>query len=131
MSVLVTGGAGAIGSHLVEALLARGERVAVLDSFHPFYPRARKEKNLAALRQHAGFAGLYEADVRDAAGVARALEELRPDAIVHLAARAGVRPSLEDPVGYADWNVTGTAVMLAAATEVRAQRFVFASSSSV
>jgi UDP-glucuronate 4-epimerase len=131
MSVLVTGGAGAIGSHLVEALLARGERVAVLDSFHPFYPRAYKERNLAAARQHAGFAGLHEGDVRDAALVARVLEELRPEAIVHLAARAGVRPSLEDPVGYVESNVTGTAVLLAAAAEAGVGRFVFASSSSV
>jgi UDP-glucuronate 4-epimerase len=67
----VTGGAGAIGSYVVEALLARGDRVGVLDSFHPFYPRARKERNLAAARAHAGFAGLYEGDLRDAACLAR------------------------------------------------------------
>jgi UDP-glucuronate 4-epimerase len=129
--VLVTGGAGAIGSHVVDALLARGERVAVLDSFHPFYPRARKERNLAAARAHAGFAGLYEGDVRDAACLARAFGELEPEAVVHLAARAGVRPSLEDPVGYVEANVTGTAALLDAALEAGVGRVVFASSSSV
>jgi UDP-glucuronate 4-epimerase len=129
--VLVTGGAGAIGSHVVDALLARGDRVAVLDSFHPFYPRARKERNLEAARSHAGFAGLYEGDVRDAACVARALGELRPEGVIHLAARAGVRPSLEDPVGYVESNVAGTASLLAASSEAGVERFVFASSSSV
>jgi UDP-glucuronate 4-epimerase len=131
MRVLVTGGAGAIGSHVVDALLARGERVAVVDSFHPFYPRAVKERNLAAARGHAGFAGLYEGDVRDVSTLARIFGELRPEAVIHLAARAGVRPSLEDPVGYVEANVTGTAALLAASLEAGVGRFVFASSSSV
>jgi UDP-glucuronate 4-epimerase len=131
MRILVTGGAGAIGSHVVDALLARGERVAVLDSFHAFYPRARKERNLAQAGAHAGFAGLYEGDVRDAACLARAFAELRPEAVIHLAARAGVRPSLEDPVGYVEANVAGTAALLAASVDAGVERFVFASSSSV
>jgi len=131
MRVLVTGGAGAIGSHVVEALLARGDRVAVLDSFHPFYPREHKQRNLASAREHAGFAGLFEADLLDTRGVASAFSELRPEAVIHLAARAGVRPSLEDPVGYAQVNVAGTAALLEAASSAGVGRFVFASSSSV
>jgi UDP-glucuronate 4-epimerase len=129
--VLVTGGAGAIGSHVVEALLARGDRVAVLDSFHAFYPRSRKERNLAAAFGHAGFAGLHEGDLLDLACVERAFGELRPEAVIHLAARAGVRPSLEDPVGYVQCNVAGTAALLQAAVGAGVGRFVFASSSSV
>lgn len=131
MRVLVTGGAGAIGSFVVEALLARGDEVAVLDSFHDFYPRAVKERNLARARAHPRFAGLHEVDIRDGAGVGRAFSELSPQGVVHLAARAGVGPSLADPVGYADVNLLGTAVVLNAAAAARVERFVFASSSSV
>jgi len=131
LRILVTGGAGAIGSFVVEALLARGDEVAVLDSFHDFYPRPRKERNLVAARAHAGFAGVFEGDIRDAAFVEKTFARLAPQACVHLAARAGVGPSLEDPVGYADVNLLGTAVVLNAATRARVERFVFASSSSV
>jgi UDP-glucuronate 4-epimerase len=131
LRVLVTGGAGAIGSFVVDTLLARGDRVAVLDSFHEFYPRAVKERNLARARAHSGFAGLYALDIRDAAGVARAFAEVAPEGVVHLAARAGVGPSLSDPVGYADVNLLGTAVVLNAAATARVERLVFASSSSV
>ncbi|HWA40941.1 MAG TPA: NAD-dependent epimerase/dehydratase family protein, partial [Gemmatimonadales bacterium] len=96
--VLLTGAAGFIGSHLAEALVARGDEVVGLDSFDPFYPRPVKERNLAALRAGQGFR-LVEGDIRDAAAV-RA--ELTPDTVVvHLAAKAGVRPSLADPAGYA------------------------------
>jgi UDP-glucuronate 4-epimerase len=129
--VLVTGGAGAIGSLLVDALLARGDEVAVLDSFHEFYPRARKERNLAHARRERGFAGVFEGDVRDAAFVASVFEKFAPSAVAHLAARAGVRPSIEDPVTYSDVNVVGTSVMLNAAARAGVERFVFASSSTV
>jgi UDP-glucose 4-epimerase len=129
--VLVTGGAGAIGSILVEALLARGDEVAVLDSFHDFYPRAQKERNLARARGERGFAGVFEGDIRDMEFVAKTFESFAPRAVVHLAARAGVRPSLEDPVTYTDVNLLGTSVVLNAATRSGVERFVFASSSSV
>jgi UDP-glucuronate 4-epimerase len=129
--VLVTGGAGAIGSVLVDALLLRGDEVAVLDSFHEFYPRAQKERNLAQARRQAGFAGVFEGDIRDAELVQKSVARFAPEAIVHLAARAGVRPSLEDPVTYADVNLLGTSVVLNAAARQGVERFVFASSSSV
>jgi UDP-glucuronate 4-epimerase len=131
LRALVTGGAGAIGSFVVEALLARGDEVAVIDCFHDFYPRGVKERNLARARAHAGFAGLYETDIRDEAGIERAFARFAPQGVVHLAARAGVGPSLSDPVGYADVNLRGTAVVLNAAAAARVERFVFASSSSV
>jgi UDP-glucuronate 4-epimerase len=131
MRALVTGGAGAIGSHLVESLLARGDEVAVLDSFHDFYPRARKEANLSAAREHAGFAGLYERDIRDVETVRAALAEFRPESVYHLAARAGVRPSVEEPLDYADVNLRGTAVVATEAAAAGVRRFVFASSSTV
>lgn len=131
MRVLVTGGAGAIGSHVVDALLARSDEVGVLDSFHAFYPRAHKERNLARAKSAAGFAGLWEVDVRDASGVARCLRELRPEAVIHLAARAGVRPSLLEPVEYIDVNVTGTAALLEAVGHASIGTLLFASSASV
>jgi UDP-glucuronate 4-epimerase len=129
--VLVTGGAGFIGSHLLEALLARGDEVAVLDSFHPFYPRGAKERNLEGARLHPRFRGLHEADVRDAKAVGLAIEALEPDAVAHLAARAGVRPSVEEPEEYASVNVTGTAVVLREAIARAVPRLLLASSSSV
>ena len=131
MKLLVTCGAGFIGSHLVEACLARGDEVAVLDCFDPFYPRERKEANLAPARGLEGFAGLYEGDIRDRAYVQQVLETSAPDAVIHLAALAGVRPSLEAPGRYCDVNLTGTAVMLEEAANAGVGRFLFTSSSSV
>lgn len=128
MTVLVTGGAGFIGSHFVEDLLAQGEEVLALDDFDPFYGRALKEANLARARQHDGF-GLVEADIRDMEGLHALPDDI--DAIVHLAARAGVRPSIRDPVGYAQVNLAGTSNLLELARERGVRTFVFASSSSV
>jgi UDP-glucuronate 4-epimerase len=126
--VLVTGAAGFIGSHVAEALVARGDDVVGLDNFDPFYPRAVKEANLAGLARSPRFR-LVEGDVRDRAAVAGLLDA--ETAVIHLAARAGVRPSLEDPAGYASVNIEGTAVLLEAARRAGARRFVFGSSSSV
>jgi len=123
--VLVTGAAGFIGSHVCDALIARGHEVVGVDNFDPFYPRAVKERNLESLRANRAFR-LVEADVaRDHVpfgGVA---------AVLHLAAKAGVRPSLEDPAGYAQANVTGTARVLDAARRAGVARVVLGSSSSV
>lgn len=129
MRILVTGGAGFIGSHTVERLLREdaGE-VAVLDSFNDYYNPAIKRNNLS------GFADrvrLYEGDLTDAAFVARALEDFQPDTLIHLAARAGVRPSIEQPELYIDVNIKGTFHLLEGARRLGAKRFVFASSSSV
>jgi UDP-glucuronate 4-epimerase len=126
--ILVTGAAGFIGSHLVEALAAQGNEVIGIDNFDPFYPRSMKERNLAEIGPQPAFS-FHELDLLDI-GALRAL--LTPDTvIVHLAAKAGVRPSLADPVGYARANVTGTAAVAEAARQAGVSRFVFGSSSSV
>src|SRR5688572_30179308 len=127
--VLVTGGAGFIGSHLVDALLARGCTVTVLDNYDPFYSRSIKEQNVAAAKQDPRYR-LVEGDLRDLDSLRAALHGTY-DAIVHLAARAGVRPSIEDPLTYQDVNVRGTQNMLQLAKEWGVKQFVFASSSSV
>lgn len=128
--VLVTGAAGFIGSHTVEALLARECRVVGVDNFDDFYDPAIKRANVAAAEQHPHFT-LARADVRDGAGLRRIIDEAAPDVIVHLAARAGVRPSIEAPALYADVNVVGTTTVLEAARASGVNRLVIASSSSV
>lgn len=128
-SAIVTGGAGFIGSHLVERLLEEGWFVTVVDNFDPFYPREVKWKNLEKARSHSNFR-LLEVDIRDLEALRRILDG-RYDVIVHLAAKAGVRPSLRDPVGYYEVNVRGTQNLLEIAKEKGITRFVFASSSSV
>jgi UDP-glucuronate 4-epimerase len=130
MRIFVTGAAGFIGSHLAERLCARGDEVVGFDNFDPFYPRATKELNLAALRGQARFT-FVEGDIRDAAAVGRAFGDGRFDVAVHLAALAGVRPSLAEPARYADVNLVGTQRVLDAARAAGVRRFVFASSSSV
>jgi UDP-glucuronate 4-epimerase len=127
--VLVTGGAGFIGSHLCERLLDRGDDVFAIDNFDPFYPERIKRRTIAPLRERG--LGLYEADIRGADAVDRAFGDARPEVIVHLAALAGVRPSLERPDAYMDVNVRGTAVLLESARKAQVRRFVFGSSSSV
>jgi len=131
MNVLLTGAAGFIGSHLAERLRARGDTVIGLDNFDPFYPRALKERNLARLRGDGGFA-LVEGDLRRPEDLGRALDEAgKVDVVVHLAALAGVRPSLDEPVRFWDVNVTGTLQLLEAVHARGITRVVFASSSSV
>jgi UDP-glucuronate 4-epimerase len=130
MRILVTGAAGFIGSHLSERLCARGDEVVGLDNFDPFYPRTIKEENLARLRTVGAFS-FVEGDIRDAAALAGAFGRGRPDAVVHLAALAGVRPSLAEPARYADVNLVGTQRVIDAARAAGVRRFVFASSSSV
>ena len=127
-TVLVTGAAGFIGSHVAEALLRRGDRVRGIDAFTDFYDPALKRRNVEEVRR-AGEFPLIEADIRDAAAVKDAMAGC--DAVVHLAAKAGVRPSLLDPVGYADVNVRGTAVLLEGARAAGIRTFIAASSSSV
>ena len=132
--VLLTGAAGFIGSHLAERLLGEGWRVTGLDNFDPFYERWRKEANLAGALRHTRFQ-LVEGDIADVHALGQ-LEDAQSgvepfDVIVHLAAKAGVRPSIADPLGYQRANVAGTQALLEFARERRIGHFVFASSSSV
>ncbi len=130
MKILVTGGAGFIGSHLCETLLARGDEVVALDNFDRFYDRAVKESNLAGARRHPAFR-LIEGDIRQATDLDRACTAFRPEAVVHLAALAGVRPSVLEPERFADVNLAGTTQVLEALRRHGIGRLVFASSSSV
>ncbi len=130
MNLLITGGAGFIGSHLVDRRIGRGDRVVVLDDFNDFYDPAAKRANVAAHRSHPRFR-LVEGDIRDRGLVSRLFEEEPFDAVLHLAARAGVRPSLAQPVLYEEVNCVGTLRLLEAAAAHGKPRFVFASSSSV
>jgi UDP-glucuronate 4-epimerase len=130
MTILVTGGAGFIGSHLVESLLADGIRVICIDDFNDYYAPALKEKNLSAAMDNSLFT-LLRGDIRSAAMLDRACAGRRLDAVVHLAARAGVRPSLQDPILYHDVNVGGTIQVLEACRRHQIPRLVMASSSSV
>lgn len=131
MKILLTGAAGFIGSHLAERLLARGDEVVGVDNFDPFYPPAEKRRNLAAATGHPRFR-LIEADLCQ--GAELLLDPLRagkPEAIVHLAGRAGVRPSLRDPASYVRANVLATQTVLDLARRLGVGRIAFASSSSV
>jgi UDP-glucuronate 4-epimerase len=127
--VLVTGAAGFIGSHLVDALLQDGCSVTALDNFDPFYDPAIKHRRVTRYEQHARYQ-FVRADVRDAGTLMLRLRGSY-DAIVHLAAKAGVRPSIADPVTYQEVNVTGTQNLLQLARDLGIPQFVFASSSSV
>lgn len=137
MKILVTGGAGFIGSHLVEALVKRGDEVVILDSFNDFYDPSIKRGNLRAIEKTAGApmgegpVSLVEGDIRNVDLMAEVFENGNFDAVVHLAAMAGVRPSLEDPLHYQDVNLRGTMVILEELRKRPETRLVFASSSSV
>lgn len=133
-TIMVTGAAGFIGSHVVGALLARGERVAGLDNFDSVYPRALKERNIAEVRADhpQGRFEMIEGDACDEPLVRAVMEKHRPAGVIHLGARGGVRPSIEQPALYCRVNVEATAVMLEAARRSPGcERFVLASSSSV
>ncbi len=128
--VLVTGGAGFIGSHLVERLVGRGERVVLLDNFEPYYPEAVKRSNI----EHSlasGLVTLVTGDVRDAGALRAVITDHGVRRVVHLAARPGVRLSLEEPEPYLDINVGGTLDLLTACRDHGVRKVVFASSSSV
>ncbi len=128
MAVLVTGAAGFIGSHLTDRLLSLGDEVVGFDCFDDFYDPGIKRRNLAAAQAHAGFE-LVEGDIRVRADLDSLPRSI--DRVVHLAARAGVRPSIEDPELYTDVNLTGTSRILEWTRRRGIQTLVFASSSSV
>jgi UDP-glucuronate 4-epimerase len=129
-TILITGGAGFIGSHLAERLLDAGRRVVVLDSFDAFYDPALKRDNVRAAGGRSGYR-LVEGDIRDGASVEALFAAERPATVVHLAARAGVRPSIADPVLYGSVNLEGTTRLLEACRRYGTRRFIFGSSSSV
>jgi UDP-glucuronate 4-epimerase len=128
MRILVTGGAGFIGSHLVEKLLAAGHRVSILDDFNDFYDPRIKRANIAAI---ANQIAIHQIDLRDSAAVRDLFHREKFETIAHLAARAGVRPSINHPQLSYDTNVDGTLHLLEAARVTGIERFIFASSSSV
>jgi UDP-glucuronate 4-epimerase len=128
MRILVTGGAGFIGSHLVEKLLADGHNVAILDDFNDFYDPQIKRANISTVEKKIA---VHDVDLRDGDKVAALFRKEKFDVIAHLAARAGVRPSIQQPKLYYDTNVAGTLHLLEGARTSGVERFIFASSSSV
>jgi UDP-glucuronate 4-epimerase len=128
MRILVTGGAGFIGSHLGEKLLSLGHDVAILDDFNDFYDPQIKRQNIAAVAKDVA---IHHLDLRDSGAVRNLFHREKFEAIAHLAARAGVRPSIQNPQLYYDTNVDGTLHLLDAARVTGVERFIFASSSSV
>jgi UDP-glucuronate 4-epimerase len=128
MKLIVTGGAGFIGSHFAEQALAAGHEVIVLDDFNDFYSPEIKKTNTKGLVDHAQICNM---DIRDCDRVRTLFAETKPDTVVHFAARAGVRPSIQNPELYLDTNIKGTFHLLEAARNVGVSRFIFASSSSV
>ena len=130
-NILITGGAGFIGSHLVNRLLAEGDwQITVVDDFNDFYDPAIKRENVRARLANPDFK-IVEADIRNYEALAQAFSDTAFDCIVHLAARAGVRPSLKEPRLYAETNVNGTLNLLELARAHEVKQFVFGSSSSV
>lgn len=128
--ILVTGGAGFIGSHCVDSLLKRGDSVLAVDNFNNFYSKEQKESNIRAHIQHESY-GIARGDCADRDFVARCLDSFKPDRILHLAARAGVQPSWKDPAEYVRSNVLATTILLEECEKRGIRDFVFASSSSV
>lgn len=130
MNILVTGGAGFIGSSLTDRLLARGQGVICLDSFDDFYDPEIKRRNIRASAGYSGFI-LVEGDIRDRGLLQDLARRHAIDAVIHSAARAGVRPSIQDPLLYEDVNIKGTMNLLELARSIQPENFVFLSSSSV
>ncbi len=127
---LVTGGAGFIGSHLCEYLLKADHRVVCVDNFNSFYAPEIKERNISSIINREDF-NLFRADIRDKSRLAEIFKESKPDLVIHLAAMAGVRPSIADPFLYYDVNVNGTLTVLETMRQFGVRRMIFASSSSV
>ncbi|AEH45085.1 NAD-dependent epimerase/dehydratase [Thermodesulfatator indicus DSM 15286] len=129
-AILITGGAGFIGSHLVDNLLARGEKVVVVDDFNDYYSPKIKWKNIEQALKNHNF-HLEQGDIRDFPFLERVFKRYPIKCVVHLAARAGVRPSVEDPILYEEVNGVGTTNLLELARRFEVPKFVYGSSSSV
>jgi UDP-glucuronate 4-epimerase len=130
MRIMITGGAGFIAFHLTSHLIHQGHTVSLLDNFNDFYNPELKRRNIRDLQATAPM-DVYEADILDSACLRQAFEKCRPEVVIHLAAWAGVHPSLERPALYAAVNVTGTVNVLELAREYDSKCFIFGSSSSV
>jgi len=130
MNVLITGCAGFIGSHLTEQLLKRGNHITGTDNYDPFYPRDLKEKNLSQVVNHPDFK-FIQGDIFNKNTLNGCFSYQNPEIVVHLAAKAGVRPSLQDPESYFNVNVNGTLSILECMREHGVSKLVFASSSSI
>lgn len=130
MKILVTGAAGFIGSHVCKHFTALGNHVIGIDNFDPFYPKKFKNLNIAALKGNDLFQ-FHEADIRDAKALNTIFSENQVDLVIHLAAKAGVRPSIESIADYYDVNVNGTVCLLEAMRANNVKKMLFASSSSV
>ncbi len=130
MKILVTGGAGFVGSHACEHLLAQGHRVVALDNFDSYYPSAVKRRNVAAALKNPNYL-LLEGDYGDRIAVSKILQAENFDAVLHLAAQAGVRPSIDDPLKYERVNVANLIALLEAMRQYGPRKIVAASSSSV
>jgi UDP-glucuronate 4-epimerase len=128
--ILLTGGAGFIGSHVAEALIRRGTKLSIVDNLDDFYARSRKRLNLQEILSTGSY-DFFEADVRDVDALRKVAERVQPEIVIHLAARAGVRPSIAQPALYESVNVAGTVNLLEIAREFKVQRLILGSSSSV
>lgn len=128
-TILVTGAAGFIGSHVTQSLIARGSRVVGIDNFDAYYAKQTKQRNL----REAGIpeSDICTIDITDATALTAVFDRFKPEGVIHLAAKAGVRPSIADPAGYMHTNVVGTTLILQNATRIGCSRVVMASSSSV
>jgi UDP-glucuronate 4-epimerase len=130
MRILLTGGAGFIGSHLAERLLEQGETLVILDNFNSFYDPEIKLRNVQGIKEK-GECTLYQEDLLNSRVLREIFEKHQPEAVIHLAAYAGVRPSLENPSLYCEVNVTGTSRLLEISKDHQVANFIFGSSSSV
>ena len=130
MHILVTGAAGFIGGHLCRRLLNDGHVVYAIDNFDPYYDRAINEEGIRDLLTKNNF-HFFEQDINNTGFLRSVLTGQSIDAVIHLAAKAGVRASIENPVGCAHFNITGTQSMLEFARQMGIQTFLFGSSSSV
>jgi UDP-glucuronate 4-epimerase len=128
--ILVTGGAGFIGSHLCESLVRRKNKIAIVDNLDPYYSPDLKRANLEEIRRSSNFE-FFPVDIRDNGALREVFEAMRPEAVIHLAARAGVRSSMLEPAAYVSTNVDGTVNLLELSRQFAVRKFIFASSSSV
>ncbi|PGB01073.1 SDR family NAD(P)-dependent oxidoreductase [Bacillus toyonensis] len=130
MKVLITGGAGFIGSHLALKLLSQGKQVVLLDNFHSYYAKSRKQFQLEQVQRY-GKVPFYECDILHKEDVKAVMQQEKVDAVIHLAGFPGVRPSLKMPGAYIDINIKGTSNVLTCAGEENVKKIIVASSSSV